>query len=207
MNTEAVVASELRKIKADSLMLEISDAKIDLDRASHAVARRKARQVYEEEIESRKIRAEKNQAHHELDLEEKKQGIVQAKDHLELDAELDEINDLKSQKQDEKSALEDLKLHQANLTRIEKDQELAIKGITAEHELEKIKASYDLEKKETEDKYKILKEDYELLSKKLEEIKDNQKLEERKQIEFSEKIDELNQETDTLLEEIDKWQT
>ena len=27
-----------------------------------------------------------------------------------------------------------------------------------------------------------------------------------KKIEFSEKIDELNQETDTLLEEIDKWQ-
>jgi len=25
-------------------------------------------------------------------------------------------------------------------------------------------------------------------------------------MEFSEKIDELNQETDTLLEEIDKWQ-
>ena len=45
------------------------------------------------------------------------------------------------------------------------------------------------------------------MSKKIEEIKNNQKLEERKQIEFSEKIDELNQETDTLLEEIDKWQT
>ena len=29
----------------------------------------------------------------------------------------------------------------------------------------------------------------------------------KKQIEFSEKIDELNQETDTLIEEIDKWQT
>ena len=29
----------------------------------------------------------------------------------------------------------------------------------------------------------------------------------KKQLEFSEKIDELNQETDTLLEEIDKWQT
>ncbi len=27
-----------------------------------------------------------------------------------------------------------------------------------------------------------------------------------RQQEFSEKIDELNQETDTLLEEIDKWQ-
>ena len=30
--------------------------------------------------------------------------------------------------------------------------------------------------------------------------------EHNKEIEFSEKIDELNQETDTLLEEIDKWQ-
>ena len=64
-----------------------------------------------------------------------------------------------------------------------------------------------LEKKELEDKYNLLKEDYELLSRKIEEIKDKEKLEERKQIEFSEKIDELNQETDTLLEEIDKWQT
>ena len=31
-------------------------------------------------------------------------------------------------------------------------------------------------------------------------------MEEKKQMEFSEKIDELNQETDSLLEEIDKWQ-
>ena len=30
--------------------------------------------------------------------------------------------------------------------------------------------------------------------------------EQKKEMEFSEKIDELNQETDTLLEEIDKWQ-
>ena len=30
--------------------------------------------------------------------------------------------------------------------------------------------------------------------------------ESKKELEFSEKIDELNQETDTLLEEIDKWQ-
>ena len=29
----------------------------------------------------------------------------------------------------------------------------------------------------------------------------------KKQMEFSNKIDELNQETDTLLDEIDKWQT
>ena len=42
---------------------------------------------------------------------------------------------------------------------------------------------------------------------KIEEIKNNEKMEEKKQIRFSDNIDELNQETDTLLEEIDKWQT
>ena len=38
-------------------------------------------------------------------------------------------------------------------------------------------------------------------------MNNKEKLEHNIQIEFSEKIDELNQETDTLLEEIDKWQT
>ena len=42
--------------------------------------------------------------------------------------------------------------------------------------------------------------------KNLNDVRNKEKLEEKKQIEFSEKIDELNQETDTLLEEIDKWQ-
>ena len=46
------------------------------------------------------------------------------------------------------------------------------------------------------------KEDFDALT----NTQNNKKQEERKQIEFSEKIDELNQETDTLLEEIDKWQ-
>ena len=69
------------------------------------------------------------------------------------------------------------------------------------------KNQLEIEKKGLEDKYILLKEDYDILSKKLEEMKNREKLEERKQIEFSEKIDELNQETDTLLEEMDKWQT
>ena len=55
-------------------------------------------------------------------------------------------------------------------------------------------------------KYKELLVEHSNLSKKLEEIQNKEKIEERKQIEFSEKIDELNQETDTLIEEIDKWQ-
>jgi len=49
--------------------------------------------------------------------------------------------------------------------------------------------------------------DYNDLNKKLDEFQNQEKLEEKRQIEFSEKIDELNQETDTLLDEIDKWQT
>jgi|TARA_B100002051_G_scaffold195186_1_gene185088 chromosome segregation ATPase len=69
------------------------------------------------------------------------------------------------------------------------------------------KNQLEIEKKDLENKYNLLKEDYDLLSKQIKDIKDKKKLEDLKQIEFSEKIDELNQETDTLLEEIDKWQT
>ncbi len=54
---------------------------------------------------------------------------------------------------------------------------------------------------------KILTDDYNDLSKKLGEFQNQEKIEKKKQTEFSEKIDELNQETDTLLNEIDKWQT
>ena len=64
----------------------------------------------------------------------------------------------------------------------------------------------EIEKTQIEEKYKTLLEEHEYLSKKLEDFKNKEKLEERKQIEFSEKIDELNQETETLLDEIDKWQ-
>ena len=58
-----------------------------------------------------------------------------------------------------------------------------------------------------EEKYKLLEDDYNSLSIKLQEMENQEKIEQKKHIEFSEKIDELNQETDTLLEEIDKWQT
>jgi 5-formyltetrahydrofolate cyclo-ligase len=69
------------------------------------------------------------------------------------------------------------------------------------------KNQLEIEKQELEEKYKNLVDDYNNLSKKLEQFKNQEKVEQKKQIEFSEKIDELNQETDTLLGEIDKWQT
>ena len=65
----------------------------------------------------------------------------------------------------------------------------------------------EIEKQELEEKYKSLMIDYNNLFEKLSQFQDQEKNEIKKQIEFSEKIDELNQETDTLLDEIDKWQT
>ena len=69
------------------------------------------------------------------------------------------------------------------------------------------KNQLEIEKQELEVKYKSLLDDYDNLSKKLKKFKEYEKIEEKKQIEFSEKIDELNQETDNLLDEVNKWQT
>ena len=49
-------------------------------------------------------------------------------------------------------------------------------------------------------------DDYKILTDKLDDFQNLDKMR-KKQLEFSEKIDELNQETDILLDEIDKWQT
>ena len=69
------------------------------------------------------------------------------------------------------------------------------------------KNQLEIEKQELEAKLKSLEDDYNILTQKLDEFQNQEKIEQKKQIEFSEKIDELNQETDTLLDEIDKWQT
>ena len=50
-------------------------------------------------------------------------------------------------------------------------------------------------------------DDHDNLAIKLREFENKEKMEEKKRLEFSEKIDELNQETSTLMDEIDKWQT
>ena len=74
------------------------------------------------------------------------------------------------------------KLKNLNLRNPELDSSLEL--------LKDKKNQLEIEKKELEDKYGLLKEDYELLSKKIEDIKNKEKIEERKQIYFYEKIDE-----------------
>ena len=69
------------------------------------------------------------------------------------------------------------------------------------------KNQLEIGKQDLEDKYKSLLDDYKILTNKLDDFQNLDKNEKKKQLEFSEKIDELNQETDILLDEIDKWQT
>ena len=66
------------------------------------------------------------------------------------------------------------------------------------------KNQLEIEKKEIEDKYRVLLEDHENLKKRIKDEKQSQRY---KELKFNEKIDELNQETDILLDEVNKWQT
>jgi len=65
------------------------------------------------------------------------------------------------------------------------------------------KNQLEIEKQKLEKKYRLLSSDYDELKQKIKVQSLSQK---KKELKFDEKIDELNQETDILLEEIDKWQ-
>ena len=106
-----------------------------------------------------------------------------------------------------KSVIEKEKKLNLALTKL---KNLNLKNPDIKKNIENLKAQknqLEIEKQELEDKYKGLEDDYNNLTKKLDEFKNLEKVELKRQMEFSEKIDELNQETDTLLDEIDKWQT
>ena len=56
------------------------------------------------------------------------------------------------------------------------------------------------------EKYQSLADELENAQKKIELLENNKKKDREKQNEFNQKIDELNQETEYLIEEIDKWE-
>ena len=68
------------------------------------------------------------------------------------------------------------------------------------------KNQLEIEKLELEKKYNSLGELNENLKKKLADLEDRETKDKIKEEQFSEKIDELNQETDSLINEIEKWQ-
>ena len=68
------------------------------------------------------------------------------------------------------------------------------------------KNQLEIEKKELQNKHSDLIMEHQKLKDQLKIIKDKNSKHKLDQLKFSEKIDELNQETDILLDEIDKWQ-
>ena len=68
------------------------------------------------------------------------------------------------------------------------------------------KNQLEIEKKELKNKHSDLVKEHQKLKDQLKIIKDKNSKHKLDQLKFNEKIDELNQETDILLDEIDKWQ-
>ena len=68
------------------------------------------------------------------------------------------------------------------------------------------KNQLEIEKKELQNKHSDLIREHQKLKNQLKIIKDKNSKHKIEQLRFDEKIDELNQETDILLDEIDKWQ-
>ncbi len=68
------------------------------------------------------------------------------------------------------------------------------------------KNQLEIEKKELENKHHVLINEHQKLKDQLKSIKEKNSQHKIDQLKFDEKIDELNQETDILLNEIDKWQ-
>jgi len=72
--------------------------------------------------------------------------------------------------------------------------------------LKKQKNQLEIEKAELLKQYNSLEEVNENLKKKLIDLEERETKDKMKEEQFSEKIDELNQETDSLINEIEKWQ-
>ena len=73
--------------------------------------------------------------------------------------------------------------------------------------LKEQKNQLEIEYKQLLENYNFLEKENLKLKKAFEEFKSKDESENIRDQRFSEKIDELNQETNTLMDEIDKWQT
>ena len=88
-----------------------------------------------------------------------------------------------------------------------KNLEISNPGQVEELEiLKNQKNQLEIEKGELQKKYNSLELINENLKKKLVDLEERKASDKIKEEQFSEKIDELNQETDSLMNEIEKWQ-
>ncbi len=108
---------------------------------------------------------------------------------------------MKSFQEKEKKLYELLnKLNNFDVSQIQNKDQLEIETLK-DH-----KNQLEIEKNKLEDKYHSLVQELENAQKKIQELENSKKKDREKRDEFDQKIDELNQETEYLIEEIDKWQ-
>ncbi len=108
---------------------------------------------------------------------------------------------MKSFQEKEKKLYELLnKLNNFDVSQVQNKDQSEIENLK-EH-----KNQLEIEKKSLEAKYNTLFNELEIAQKKIEELEKSKKQDRQKQNTFNQKIDELNQETEYLIEEIDKWQ-
>ena len=108
---------------------------------------------------------------------------------------------MKSFQEKEKKLYELLnKLNNFDVSQIQNKDKLEIENLK-DH-----KNQLEIEKNNLEEKYQTLTQELEIARKKILELEDNKKKDKEKENDFNQKIDELNQETEYLIEEIDKWQ-
>ena len=109
---------------------------------------------------------------------------------------------MKSFQEKEKKLYELLnKLNNLDTSQVEKKGQLEIEDLKIH------KNQLEIEKSMLEGKHQSLVRDLENAQKKIKDLENSKKKDQQKQVEFNQKIDELNQETEYLIEEIDKWQT
>ena len=68
------------------------------------------------------------------------------------------------------------------------------------------KNQLEIEKKQINKSLQVLEDENMKLKSQVNDLKKDTENSKKKEIQFSEKIDELNQETDSLIDELDKWQ-
>ena len=95
----------------------------------------------------------------------------------------------------------------SNLGNIGENKLLLISSIKVIDEYYDLVKKVESKKKELQKKYINLNNEHQNLKHKLEKINLEAMKKFENQNKFTQKVDELNQETDSLIEEIDKWQT
>ena len=93
------------------------------------------------------------------------------------------------------------KLNNFDVSQIQNKDQLKIENLVDQ------KNQLEIEKNNLEKRHQALSLELKQAQKRIEDLESSKRKDNEKHIEVNQKIDELNQETEYLIEEIDKWQT